>query len=124
MNSSEFSRDYSKGKSFSFSKWSPAVTYTNDVFKQDFVNYNGDLYACIKTNTNSEPDKSPYWYLVVEKIPATTLFPEIDEDGNLSWRERIGDELPETVNIKGPMGDCNTDDLKDRLNEWEWFYVI
>lgn len=118
-----FSRDYSRGKSFSFSKWSPAITYTNDIFKQDFVNYNGNLYACVKTNTNESPEKSDCWYLVVDKIPSTTLFPEIDSDGNISWRERVGDELPETVNIRGPKGDCDTEELIEKINEWDWFYA-
>jgi hypothetical protein len=53
-----FVRDYLKGKSFDFSEWNPVKTCTNDSFKQDFVRYNGSLYACIHTNTNIIPGTS------------------------------------------------------------------
>lgn len=52
---SNYSRDYSKGKSFKFSEWNEKDTYNNDEFVQDWVKYNGKLYICIKTNTNVPP---------------------------------------------------------------------
>lgn len=101
----EFYRNYSKGKSFAFTKWSPAVEYKNDLFKQDFVTYNGDLYACIKTNVNESPDQSSSWYLVINKLLPITFVPFVDENGNLIWKEREGNELPTNSNIMGPKGD-------------------
>lgn len=113
-------RDYSKGKSFSFSKWSPSLTYTNDEFKQDFVTYNGDLYACIKTNTNVKPNSSSQWCLVVEKLPSEIAFPKIDDFGVLSWEIGSG-ELPKPIQIVGVPGKDGTDgidgkDGKDGVN--------
>lgn len=55
-----------KGKSFDFSIWNPIRTYVNDEFKQDFVSYQGKLYACIRTNTNVLPIEDKYWVLCVE----------------------------------------------------------
>lgn len=97
---SENPRQYSKGKSFAFTKWSPSEHFVNDEFKQDFVSYNGDLYACMKSNINIPPGNSPFWFKVVEKIPSESFVPVIDDDGNLSWTERIGNEFPETINLR------------------------
>lgn len=113
-------RDYSKGKSFSFSKWSPSLTYTNDEFKQDFVTYNGDLYACIKTNTNVRPNSSSQWCLVVEKLPSEIAFPKMDDFGVLSWEIGSG-ELPKPIQIAGVPGKDGVDgidgkDGKDGVN--------
>lgn len=55
-----------KGKSFDFSIWNPIRTYVNDEFKQDFVSYQGKLYACIRTNTNVLPTEDKYWVLCVD----------------------------------------------------------
>lgn len=41
--SSNYTRDFSKGKSFKFSIWNEADTYNNDEFVQDFVKYNNKL---------------------------------------------------------------------------------
>lgn len=68
------SRDFSKGKSFNFSTWNPVETYNNDSFKQDFVTYDGNLYACMISNTNKTPGtNSRYWTLVLEKIPGNNV---------------------------------------------------
>ena len=55
-----------KGKSFDFSIWNPIKTYVNNEFKQDFVSYQGKLYACIKNNTNVPPTEDRYWVLCVD----------------------------------------------------------
>lgn len=55
-----------KGKSFDFSIWNPIKTYVNNEFKQDFVSYQGKLYACIKNNTNVLPTEDRYWVLCVD----------------------------------------------------------
>ena len=57
-------RNYSKGKSFKFSKWNELDTYNNDEFVQDWVVYEGKLYVCIKTNTNIIPLESKEWEFV------------------------------------------------------------
>ena len=41
--SSNYSREFSKGKSFKFSIWNETDTYNNDMFVQDFVTYNHSL---------------------------------------------------------------------------------
>lgn len=97
-------RDFSKGKSFNFSEWNPIETYVNDSFKQDFVTYEGNLYACIKNNTNSIPGTCKCWLLVLEKLAGITFTPIIDSEGNLSWTTYVGAEVPEPVNITGPQG--------------------
>ena len=100
-----FTRNYSRGKSFAFSEWSPRYSYINDNFKQDFVTYKGDLYACITSNTNTDPSTSKNWLKVICKLPAITFIPSVDSEGNLVWSERTGDEMPESTNIKGPQGE-------------------
>lgn len=68
------SRDFSKGKSFNFSTWTPVETYNNDSFKQDFVTYEGNLYACMISNTNKVPTPdSRYWTLVLERLPGNNI---------------------------------------------------
>lgn len=100
-----FVREYSRGKSFDFSEWSPKATYVNDLYKQDFVVFQKNLYACIKTNINTRPDQSTSWLLVSEALPGITFVPHVDENGILSWTEQIGNELPNQVNIKGDRGE-------------------
>lgn len=68
-----FTRNYAKGKSFDFSVWNPEKTYVNDDYKQDFVTYQGKLYACIKTNTNIVPTEDFYWTLCVEFLGGETI---------------------------------------------------
>lgn len=48
-------RDFNKGKSFSFTEWSPLMKYTNDDFKQDFVSYKNALLACKYNHVSTEP---------------------------------------------------------------------
>lgn len=49
-------RQLNKGKSFSFSKWSPLSKYTNDAIRQDFVSYKNAILACkISHVASSEP---------------------------------------------------------------------
>lgn len=48
-------REFNKGKSFSFTPWSPITKYTNDDFKQDFVTYKTSLLACKTSHVSSEP---------------------------------------------------------------------
>ena len=105
-NCEHYDRRYSKGKSFNFSIWQPQVEYTNDLYKQDFVNYDGNIYVCLKTNNNEIPSESKNWLLVMSKLPGVTVVPVITEDGLLSW-EVVKDEinLPDPINIKGPKGD-------------------
>lgn len=79
-----FVREYSRGKSFDFSKWTPGVSYVNDLYKQDFVIYDKNLYVCIKSNTNVKPGTSSHWLLVSEALPAITFIPNVDEHGNLT----------------------------------------
>ena len=93
------------GKSFSFSEWSPKTTYVNNEFKQDFVTYGGNLYACNKTNTNVIPGKNSDWTLAIKALSAKTAIPIIDENGNLTWTFNDSENLPNSVNIKGPKGD-------------------
>ena len=100
-----FVREYSRGKSFDFSAWSPAASYVNDLYRQDFVIYEKNLYACIKSNTNTKPDESSNWLLVSEALPGITFVPHVDENGNLTWTEQIGKEAPKDANIIGPKGD-------------------
>ena len=57
---------YARGKSFDFTIWNPQKTYVNDEYKQDFVSYQGNLYACIRTNTNIAPTNKFYWVVCIE----------------------------------------------------------
>lgn len=100
-----FARDFSKGKSFDFSKWNPVKTYVNDSFKQDFVTYNGNVYVCIHTNTNVIPGTSDCWDLAIGKIEGAVFVPSVDEYGNLTWSPGTNLSVVTPVNIKGVPGD-------------------
>ncbi len=66
--SSNYSRTYSKGKSFKFSVWNKNDTYNNDEFVVDFVQWNKSLWAAKKTSTNIVPSEGDYWELVVKGV--------------------------------------------------------
>ena len=98
----ESSRSFNKGKSFNFSEWNPITEYTNDAFVQDFVMYNGDLYVCWETNINCVPSQSNKWLKAVSKLKGQIFVPEVDDDGNISWYETVGNEISLTPkNIRG-----------------------
>ena len=67
-NINNYVRSYAKGKSFEFTEWSKLNNYTNSGIKQDFVTYDGSLYACIcdVAAGNEPPDKdTKHWKLAV-----------------------------------------------------------
>ena len=66
--SSNYSRTYSKGKSFKFSVWNSKDTYNNDEFVQDFVQWDKTLWAAKKTSTNILPKEGEYWELIVKGV--------------------------------------------------------
>lgn len=84
-----YSRTYSKGKSFKFSIWNSRDTYNNDEFVQDFVQYNKKLWACISSNpvTNIPPylsdDKNKPWELVLEGV-SDVEFKQVEN--NIQWK--------------------------------------
>ena len=75
-----FYRDYSKGKSFNFSEWTPSTPYTNDLSKQDFVTYKGKLYACQTSNVNEEPSSSEKWILCLN-LPYFSIGDSLPRNG-------------------------------------------
>lgn len=68
------SRNYNRGKSFRFSKWEYGEVYKNDDFIQDFVSFDGILYACNKSFTKKCPnyvlqysdDTNLDWHIVID----------------------------------------------------------
>ena len=62
----DFTRNFSKGKSFQFSTWNPIDTYNNDAFVQDWVVYNGLLWACQTLNINTPPGTDDSWIRVLD----------------------------------------------------------
>lgn len=64
----DLARNYARGKSFDFTIWNPQKTYVNDDYKQDFVSYQGKLYACVRTNTNVIPTNDFYWVICVNSF--------------------------------------------------------
>lgn len=117
----------SKGKSFNFSEWNNLDAYNNNSFIQDFVTYNGALYACInsvpggmdnpRTDTADGNIQGRYWIQVVKGIPGKqgnpgingvdgkTYVPVVSSAGTLTWTTNEGNP-PQQVNIKGPKGDA------------------
>jgi hypothetical protein len=71
--------DTTKGKSFNFSVWDEYTGYNNNALIQDFVSFDGALYACIKsvlagdvdpkTDTANGTVTGNYWTLVITGIP-------------------------------------------------------
>ena len=76
--SSPYVSDITKGKSFNFSVWDEFTGYNNNALIQDFVSYDGALYACIKSvlagDVNPKTDTADgtitgnYWMQVVKGI--------------------------------------------------------
>ena len=81
-------RNYYKGKSFDFGIWTPVKTYINDDYKQDFVTYKNQLYACIRTNQNVIPTDDFYWTVCID-------FAQYSGENFL-----IGNGFPEYKNVK------------------------
>lgn len=81
--SSNYSRTYSKGKSFKFSIWNEVDTYNNDEFVQDFVQWNQKLWAAKKTSTNIPPTQGEYWELIVEGVSDVEFK---QEDNRILWK--------------------------------------
>lgn len=81
--SSNYSRTYSKGKSFKFSIWNEVDTYNNDDFVQDFVQWNQKLWAAKKTSTNIPPAQGEYWELIVEGVSDVEFK---QEDNRILWK--------------------------------------
>lgn len=81
-----YSRTYSKGKSFKFSVWNSADTYNNDEFIQDFVQYDRKLWACVSKTplTNICPSEGDdRWELVLEGVSDV----EFKQTGNnIQWK--------------------------------------
>lgn len=87
-----YSREFSKGKSFKFSIWNETDTYNNDMFVQDFVTYNQSLWACRATElTNVPPDlerdvpsnNNRLWDRILDGVSDIVF----DQDGNkIVWR--------------------------------------
>jgi len=63
--SDNFTREFSKGKSFKFSEWVVDDCYNNDEFVQDWVTHNGILYACNAQETKEEPREGNDWIKVL-----------------------------------------------------------
>lgn len=101
----EHTRLYNRGTSFRCFEWDASTTYYNDEFYIDFVIYKNDLYLCKETNSNEVPGNTKYWALVVGKLASISFVPHVDANGNLSWFERKDNEVPSTVNIRGPKGE-------------------
>lgn len=76
--SSPYVSDITKGKSFNFSVWDEFTGYNNNALIQDFVSYDGALYACIKSvlagDVNPKTDTADgtitgnYWMQVVKGV--------------------------------------------------------
>lgn len=133
MKNTDYARILSKGKSFDFSTWQEFTKYSNDCFKQDFVSFNGTLLAC-KISHISTVDNRPillyedpvhidqvtgvnseYWEFVLTGTAGLTYTPNIDEDGNLSWK--LSGLPPISTNIKGPKGDQGIQGIQGEKGE-------
>lgn len=82
-NSNNYSRTYSKGKSFKFSVWNPDDVYNNDEYIQDFVGFNNSLWACIGNNIiGEEPNElSGNWNLITKGLSNADILQVIEDLG-------------------------------------------
>lgn len=84
-----FSRDFSKGKSFQFSgTWNPTTVYNNDGFIQDFVVHNQKLWACIKNvSVNSEPSETNNdWVLILDGVSDIEFRKNPENQNEIQWK--------------------------------------
>ena len=114
-----YSREFSKGKSFKFSIWNETDTYNNDMFVQDFVTYNQSLWACRATElTNIPPDlerdvpsnNNRLWDRILDGVSDIVF----DQDGNKivwryedesTWRELIELDIVSESEIKNMLAE-------------------
>lgn len=82
-NSNNYSRTYSKGKSFKFSVWNPDDVYNNDEYIQDFVGFNNSLWACVGNNIiGEEPNElSGNWNLITKGLSNADILQVIEDLG-------------------------------------------
>ena len=84
-----FSRDFSKGKSFQFSgTWNRTTVYNNDGFIQDFVVHNQKLWACIKNvSVNSEPSETNNdWILILDGVSDVEFRKNPENQNEIQWK--------------------------------------
>lgn len=91
-----YSRTYSKGKSFKFSVWNASDTYNNDEFVQDFVQYGQKLWACVSNSplTNVRPSENDNrWELVVDGV-SDVEFKQVEsnEQTQILWKYEDADD--------------------------------
>ena len=91
-----YSRTYSKGKSFKFSVWNAFDTYNNDEFVQDFVQYGQKLWACVSNAplTNVRPSENDNrWELVVDGV-SDVEFKQVESNGQtqILWKYEDADD--------------------------------
>lgn len=127
FDSSNFKRDYSKGKSFKFSIWNATDTYNNDDFIQDFVQHNRKLWAYISDvpTSNIEPsENSAVWQLVLEGV-SDCVFREIngelqykyEEEDDNSWKSIFTIERITEEEIKDMFDELYLNPYDDELSE-------
>lgn len=103
-----------RGKSFNFSIFDEVIKYSNTDIKQDFVSYNGSLYACIKSvsginpeiETNHGQTVGEHWVMVVTGVPGEK-----------------GDRGESVIGPRGKDGESAYDvakqnGFKGTINEW------
>ena len=106
------SRDYSKGKSFRCWDWeiNQNRIFVNDDFYQDFVIYQGSLWACI-SNTNTVPGTEPYWEKVASKGEKGDQGPQ-GEKGDKGEQGEMGPIGPQgEPGIQGPKGESGNGNM-------------
>lgn len=92
-------------KSFNFSTWDRFTAYYNNDEKQDFVEYDHNLYACIKSvgsdevnpkdDTDNGKIEGKYWILAVSGIKGDNGYnPYFRINGNkIQWKYDFEDDL-------------------------------
>ena len=87
--STNYVREFSKGKSFDFHIWNSKDCYNNDEFIIDFVKYDQKLWAALKTSINEVPYKgSEYWEVVAEGV-ANVEFRQVENQIQWKYEDEI-----------------------------------
>lgn len=86
--SNNYSRTYSKGKSFKFSEWNADDVYNNDEFIQDFVKHDNKLWACVvQVSDHEAPSETNHqWSMILDGIADLYFQVPSDNPNKIQWK--------------------------------------
>lgn len=113
LHSNNYSRTYSKGKSFKFSEWNAEDVYNNDEFIQDFVKYDNKLWACREVKSYNDPPSESKWILVLDGVADLNFQVPVDNPNKIQWKCGQNNEWNDLIEFDTISENSITEMLED-----------